>query len=66
MVIVKLDGLMRRSGVSTQLELAEKTGLNKNTITTLKKKGKGSLDTVNALCKVLNCQPGDLLEYVPD
>ena len=25
-----------------------------------------SLDLVNALCTLLNCQPGDIMEYVPD
>ena len=24
------------------------------------------LETLNAICKALNCQPGDILEYVPD
>ncbi|NLM37209.1 MAG: helix-turn-helix transcriptional regulator [Firmicutes bacterium] len=24
------------------------------------------LSTLNAICRALNCQPGDLLEYVPD
>ncbi len=32
------------------------------------KKGTGGLDhrSINKLCKYLNCQPGDLMEYVPD
>lgn len=32
------------------------------------KKGTKGLDarTINKLCRVLNCQPGDLMEYVPD
>ncbi len=25
-----------------------------------------SKETLNTLCKLLNCQPGDLIEYVPD
>lgn len=32
------------------------------------KNGTGGLDhrSINKLCKYLNCQPGDLMEYVPD
>jgi len=32
------------------------------------KNGKGGLDhrSINNLCAKLNCQPGDLMEYVPD
>lgn len=36
---------------------------------TLQKFRKGtvvSADNINTLCKYLNCQPGDILEYVPD
>ena len=25
-----------------------------------------TIDTINQLCNILNCQPGDILEYVPD
>lgn len=25
-----------------------------------------SKETLNTICKLLNCQPGDILEYVPD
>ena len=25
-----------------------------------------TIDTINQLCAILNCQPGDILEYVPD
>ena len=25
-----------------------------------------SIETINQLCKLLNCQPGDILEYTPD
>lgn len=30
--------------------------------------GTGNIDTrsINALCAYLNCQPGDIMEYVPD
>ena len=36
----------------TQKELAERTGIRP--------------PTVSAICDVLNCQPGDLMEFIPD
>lgn len=36
---------------------------------TMAKMSKGqnvSLDVIEKLCKYLNCQPGDLMEYIPD
>lgn len=41
--------------------------IGQGTLTALKK-GSGGLDskTIARLCKVLNCQPGDLMEYIPD
>lgn len=30
-------------------------------------KGKSmTMDTLNSICRYLNCQPGDILEYIPD
>lgn len=41
--------------------------MGQGTLTALKN-GTGGLDskTIAKLCKVLNCQPGDLMEYIPD
>lgn len=64
MMLVKLEEMMRRRGMRTQGDLAELTGLNKNSISALKK-GRGRLESVERLCAGLDCQPGDLLEYVP-
>jgi len=47
-------------------ELAEKIGITTVNLSILKTgKAKGiRFDTLEAICKVLNCQPGDVLEYV--
>ena len=52
----------------TQKELAEATGIRPPTISAIcvgsvKQLPIGALDKI---CTVLNCQPGDILEYVPD
>ena len=48
-------------------EMAEKSGLAKNTIMALyHERAKGvTWDVLEKLCIALNCQPGDLIEYVP-
>lgn len=48
-------------------ELEEKTGIAMNNLSVLKT-GKAKairFSTLDEICKALNCQPGDLLEYVP-
>jgi putative transcriptional regulator len=49
-------------------ELAEATGLAVNNLSILKTNKARAIrfSTLNALCKALNCKPGDLLEYVPE
>ena len=46
-------------------ELSQKVGLTTVNLSILKTgKGKGvRFDTLEAICKTLNCQPGDILEY---
>lgn len=49
-------------------ELAEKIGITQGNLSVLKT-GKAKalkLSTLEALCKALDCQPGDLLEYQED
>lgn len=48
-------------------ELSEKVGVTMANISILKN-GKAKaikLDTLNKICKALDCQPGDILEYLP-
>ncbi len=49
-------------------ELAEKIGITPANLSVLKTgKAKGiRFDTLEAICKILNCQPGDVLEYVDE
>lgn len=49
-------------------DLHEKTGMARDTISSLyNEKAKGvTFDVLIKLCAALNCQPGDLLQYIPD
>ncbi len=49
-------------------ELAERLGITPANLSILKTgKAKGvRFDTLEAICKILDCQPGDILEYQPD
>ena len=62
----KLFALLDEKGWTTYKIRKEKL-IGQGTLTALKN-GTGGLDskTIARLCKVLNCQPGDLMEYVPD
>jgi putative transcriptional regulator len=66
-IIVNVDVMMARRKMSLT-ELAEKVGITLANLSILKT-GKAKairLETLEALCKALNCQPGDLLEYVEE
>ena len=49
-------------------QLMELTQLHRNTITKLKnnRPDRLTIDTLNRLCQALDCQPGDLMSYIPD
>jgi len=52
----------------SSVELAEKIGINQTNLSILKT-GKARairFSTMEAICKALDCQPGDILEYKPD
>ena len=64
-IIVNLDVMMARRKMSLN-ELSEKVGLTLANLSILKT-GKAKavrFSTLEAICKVLNCQPGDILEFV--
>ena len=65
-VIVNIDVMMARRKMSSG-ELAEKVGISPANLSILKNgKAKGvRFSTLEAICKALDCQPGDILEYVP-
>jgi len=67
MIIVRLDKMMadRKMSLNT---LSEHIGLSTVNLSLLKNgKVKGvRFNTLEAICETLNCQPGDILEYMPD
>lgn len=52
----------------TQKQLAEQTGVRYDTISkiSLGTISRIPVDVLGKICEVLNCQPGDLMEYAPD
>lgn len=66
-IIVRLDRMMADRKISLN-ELAEKVEMSNVNLSNLKTgKMKGiRFETLDAICKVLGCQPGDLLEYKED
>lgn len=41
-------------------------GMHAATVNKLRKNERVNTDTLDRLCALLNCQPGDIIEYVPD
>jgi putative transcriptional regulator len=66
-IVVHLDVMLARRKMRSR-ELAEHVGITEQNISLLKSgKVRGvRFDTLEAICQVLQCQPGDLLEYRPD
>ncbi len=64
MIIVNLDVMMAKRKISS-IELAEKIGITPANLSVLKtNKGKAiRFSTLNKLCSVLECMPGDILGY---
>jgi putative transcriptional regulator len=66
-ILVHLDVMLARRKMRSR-ELAERVGITEQNISLLKSgKVRGvRFDTLELICQVLECQPGDLLEYRPD
>ncbi len=67
MIIVNLDVMLAKRKM-TSLELCKKIGVTPANISILKT-GKAKairFSTMDAICRELNCQPGDILEYVDE
>ena len=66
-IIVNLDVMMAKRKIGAG-ELAEKIGITPANLSILKnKKAKAvRFSTLEELCSVLSCQPGDILEYRED
>lgn len=66
-IIVNLDIMLAKRKIRSR-ELAEQIGITEANMSLLKSgKVKGvRFSTLEAICRCLSCQPGDLLEYRPD
>ena len=67
MIIVNVDVMLARRKMSSG-ELAAKIGITQSNLSILKT-GKAKavrFSTLDAICKALDCQPGDILEYRED
>ena len=66
-IIVNLDVIMAKRKMSST-ELSEKLGITPANLSILKT-GKAKavrFSTLESICKILNCQPGDILEFKED
>ena len=66
-IIINIDVMLAKRKMSVT-ELSERVGITMANISILKN-GKAKaikLSTLTSICKALNCQPGDILEYVED
>ena len=65
LIIAKNIAAARKNSKMTQAELAEKIGITQANLSILKT-GKAKavrFSTLEAICKALDCQPGDILEF---
>ncbi|TQI72181.1 putative transcriptional regulator [Gramella sp. Hel_I_59] len=66
-IIINLDRILEERGMKSN-ELAEMVGITTANLSILKT-GKAKavrFSTLEAICQALDCQPGDILEYLPD
>ena len=66
-IIVNLDVVLAKRKMSLS-QLSEKVGVTLSNLSVLKNnKAKAvRFSTLEAICKALDCQPGDILEYIPE
>lgn len=64
---INLDVMMAKRKISLT-ELAEKVELTMSNLSVLKTEKARAIrfSTLDSICKALTCQPGDILEYVPE
>ena len=66
-IIINVDVMLAKRKMSVT-ELSERVGITMANISILKNGHARDIrmETLNSICRALDCQPGDLLEYVPD
>lgn len=67
MILINLDVMMAKRKMSLG-ELSERVGITLANLSILKNNRAKAvrLSTLDAICRALDCQPSDILEYVPD
>ena len=67
MINIRLDYVLLDKRMKLK-ELAEATGIAVNNLSVLKTNKARAIrfSTLDSICKVLGCSPGELLEYIPD
>lgn len=67
MIVMRLDHMLAERKV-TGKELAERIGISPVNLSRIRtgKINAVRFSTLEAMCRALDCQPGDLLEYIPD
>lgn len=67
MLIYKIDILteLKKKGINTNKMRQEKL-LSESAIQRLRTKAPITWDSIDKICKLLDCQPGEILEYIPD
>ena len=65
--MINLDVMMAKRKMSLN-ELSERVGITLANLSILKKNKAKAIrfSTLDAICKALECQPSDILEYIPD
>lgn len=66
-IIINLDVMMAKRKISLN-ELAQKVGITNANLSILKNNKAKAIrfSTLEAICRELNCQPGDILEFIKD
>ncbi|MDE6473568.1 MAG: helix-turn-helix transcriptional regulator [Clostridia bacterium] len=67
MIVINIDVMLAKRKMSVT-QLTQRVGLTMANVSLLKN-GKVKaikLSTLNKICEVLDCQPADILEYLPD
>ncbi len=61
----RLFDLLLRRGLK-KTDLSTLAGLSSPTLAKLSKGAVITSETIDRICRALNCQPGDIMEYIPD
>ncbi len=66
-IMINLDVMMAKRKVGLT-ELSDRVGITLANLSILKNNRARAIrfTTLDAICKALDCQPGDILEYIPD